>query len=568
MTMREKEEPMPVNHSLPRRAFIQTTALTAGALAASSALPLAAQGVRPNVLLIMTDDQGYGDLGFHSNPQIRTPHLDQLARESAVFERFYVCPVCAPTRACLLTGRYNYRTGVVDTFLGRAMMHGDEITMAEVFGNSGYQTGLFGKWHLGDNAPMRPSDQGFTESLIHRGGGIGQPSDPPGSAYADPTLFHNNTCVHHKGYCTDVFTDAAIQFIHKNKNTPFFAYLATNAPHTPLQIDPRYVKPYLDQGLDETTAKVYGMVENIDENMGRLLGHLKKAGLEDNTIVIFLTDNGPQQPRYVANLRGLKGSVYEGGIRVPCFVRWPRQIQAGTTIQPIAAHIDWLPTLIEACGLQQPSNPLDGRSLLPLLTQRATNWPDRTLFTQWHRGDVPEPFRDSAAFNQRYKLINGKELYDIQADPGETTDIAATHPQIVEELREHYEAWFSDVSATRGFAPPRIDLGSALENPVTLTRQDWRGPRAGWSKESLGYWEVNVRQAGAYHLSIQFEPMDTEATIHFKLGSTTASQVLAVGAMHCVFQSVALASGESRLETWLESATASRGVEQLVVSRL
>ncbi|MDQ3651361.1 MAG: sulfatase-like hydrolase/transferase, partial [Acidobacteriota bacterium] len=264
------------------------------------------QAKRPNVILIITDDQGHGDLGFHGNPKIKSPNIDRLARESTRFVNFYVSPVCAPTRASLMTGRYNYRTGVVDTYLGRAMMHPDEVTLAEMLSRAGYRTGIFGKWHLGDNYPMRPMDQGFEESLIHFGGGIGQPSDPAvpgGSSYFDPVLQHNGKQVKTKGYCSDVYTDAAINFITENRNKPFFTYLAFNAPHTPLQVPRSYFEQYKGMKLDrsefpstghtlpanvdsDTTAKVYGMVTNIDDNLGRLFSKLEELRIADNTILI------------------------------------------------------------------------------------------------------------------------------------------------------------------------------------------------------------------------------------------------------------------------------------------
>jgi arylsulfatase A-like enzyme len=524
---------------------------------------------RPNVLLIITDDQGYGDLGVHGNDKIKTPNLDQLAGKSVEFTHFFVSPVCAPTRASLMTGRYHYRTGVVDTYMGRAMMYPDEVTIAEILGRAGYQTGIFGKWHLGDNYPMRPIDQGFQEALVHKGGGIGQPSDPPGNMYHDPILQYNGRARKYRGYCTDIFTEATIRFIERNRYRAFFAYLSTNAPHTPLQIDDSYVKPYLNMGLDETTAKVYGMIANIDENIGRLFDALKELKVEENTIVIFLTDNGPQQPRYTSGLRGRKGSVYEGGIRVPCFIRWPSRLKAGVKIDHIAAHIDLLPTLLEACGISTPAGLLfDGRSLIPLMRKDGTAWPDRTLYFQWHRGDEPEAYRDCAARGQRFKLINGKELYDMIADPGEQNDISQQHPEIVAEMRRGYEVWFRDVSGTRGYAPPRIHIGSSHENPVILTRQDWRGPRAGWEKDSLGYWEIDVTRAGRYNITLRIWPTEVESVAHFKMGDLILSQQLQKGASSCAFKSVRLKAGKGRLEAWIQSNEKSVGVQYVDVKHL
>ena len=515
---------------------------------------------RPNVVLIITDDQGYGDLGVHGNEKIRTPNLDHFAGESAGLSQFYACPVCAPTRACLMTGRYNYRTGVVDTYLGRAMMHSDEVTMAEIFKFAGYRTGIFGKWHLGDNYPMRPSEQGFEESLVHNGGGLCQPSDWPDNTYFNPMLKRNNEWKESQGYCTDIFFREAMQYIEMHKDEPFFAYIATNAPHTPLQIADEYVKPYLDMGLDETTAQVYGMVTNIDENFGRLTAKLRELKLEENTIVIFLTDNGPQQERYTAGLRGRKGSVYEGGIRVPFYVRWSGVFEPGRRSDRIAAHIDVLPTLLDACGIDIPEEAaLDGRSVLPLLSGDGNAWQDRTLFFQWHRGDEPELFRSSAARNQRYKLVNGNELYDLETDRGEERNIAGEFPAIAAELRAQYEDWFRDVSSTRGYAPPRIYLGTQYENPVTLTRQDWRGAQ-GWSDDDLGYWEVKVAEEGDYEIQLRFSELRYPATARFKFGGVEKRQTLKRGETSCSFEGVKLPISEGVLEARLEWSGKSVGV--------
>ena len=351
-------------------------------VAGNRLLPLALAGLRhveparaarrPNVLLIITDDQGFGDLGAHGNPKIKTPHLDAFTRESVWLKNFYVSPVCAPTRASLLTGRYNFRTGVVDTYLGRALMYPDEVTLAEMLAGAGYRTGIFGKWHLGDNAPMRPIDQGFQEALVIKGGGIGQASDPPGgSSYFDPILQHNGRQERYKGYCSDIFAGAAIDFIKSAGERPFFAYLAFNCPHDPLEVSEADLAPYkaMDLTLDsfpklgqtippewasppEKVARVYAMVSNIDTNVGRVLKAL--AGFQacerhDRHL--------PDRQRASARCGGTpacgagKASVYDGGIRVPCYLRWPDHFPARLAVDRIAAHIDILPTLLEACSV-------------------------------------------------------------------------------------------------------------------------------------------------------------------------------------------------------------------------
>ena len=565
------------------------------ALAAISASE-AAPARRPNVLLIMTDDQGYGDLGFHGNPQIKTPRLDALARESVRFRTFYVSPVCSPTRSSLMTGRYTYRTGIVDTFRGRSMMHPDEVTIAEMLGSGGYRTGIFGKWHLGDNAPLRPIDQGFHESLVHRGGGIGQPSDPPGNSYFDPILMHNGEETKTQGYCSNVYTDAAIRFIEDNASKPFFAYLAFNAPHTPLQVPEDDLKPYLgltpyrgEPGVGhplpavvdpDITARIYAMVSNIDSNIGRVLDRLDSLGLARDTIVIFLTDNGPQQPRYKAGLRDRKGSVHEGGIRVPCFVRWPGKLEPGRVVEKIAAHVDLTPTLLAACGVDKPESvAFDGRNILPLLEGKADDRPDRTLYFQWHRGDVPELHRAFAARSDRYKLVQplGVEpvplpqplhyqLFDMQADPLEQEDIADANPEVVAKMLEGYEAWFRDVASTRNFAHPRIHLGSAAEDPTTLTRQDWRGPEANWEPGEMGGWDVEVVQPGKFDLELIFVQGPSGA-VHFELGSTTAKGETGPGSRTCRIENIELPKGPAKLRAWIERPGGDVAVYQVILHK-
>ncbi len=557
--------------ALTRRQFVKAMGSLGASLAFSDLAGAQKNNAapRPNVVLIITDDQGWGDLGCHGNDKIKTPNLDRLCAQSVELTRFYVCPVCSPTRACLMTGRYNYRTGVVDTYLGRSMMYPEEQTIAEMLRAAGYRTGIFGKWHLGDTYPMRPIDQGFEEAVVHNGGGLGQPSDPPGNSYFDPILQHNGVPQRYRGYCTDIFTSEAIKFIEKHRAEPFFVYLATNAPHAPLQIADSYVEPYLKMGLDEKTAKFYGMVTNIDENVGRLLRRLRELGLEQNTIVIFLTDNGPSRGHYtVGGLRGTKGTVYEGGLRVPFFIRWPARLAAGKKIDTIAAHIDLAPTLLEACGAPKPPDvAFDGKSLMPLLLGEAQNWPERTIFAQWHRGDVPEKFRACAAITQRYKLVNGNELYDLQADPGEKQNIADKHPDIVARLRQSYERWFDDVSATRGYDPPRIFVGTEHENPTILTRQDWRGA-AGWSNKDLGFWEIDVRAAGRYELVLRFPAAAEGAQAQVRVAGVERAAQLARGDTWCIMRRLNLPAGPARVEAWIAERGKRRGVSYVEVFRL
>lgn len=545
---------------------------------------------QPNVILVLTDDQGYGDMGFAGNPIVRTPHLDAMASRSVRLQNFYVCPACTPTRASLMTGRYNFRTRAIDTFLGRAMMDPSEVTVAAVLHRAGYATGIFGKWHLGDTYPLRAMDKGFEEALVHRGGGIGQPCDPPGGEgkYTDPVLFRNGKQVATKGYCTDVFFSEGIRWAETQarKDRPFFLYLPTNAPHDPYRDVPldkldyykkqvitpdRFPKtpghPVRERLNTDDLARLYAMIENIDDNIGRLFAWLDHEKLTDNTLVLFLTDNGEWTWGYNAGLRDRKTSPYEGGIKSPLLAHWPGKFQPGVCSDRIAAHIDLMPTILEVCGVPVPAGlKLDGRSLVPLWKRAPGNWPGRTLFFQMHRGDVPVRYHNCSVRTQRWKLVHGTgfgtetftgplklELFDMAADPYEMRDVAAEHPDIVADLKRRYDAWFDDVGSTRpdNYAPLRIPLGTPHENPVVLTRQDWRGIVPA-QKQFNGHWLVNVTEAGNYDVTLLFKPMQKPATARFELGSVKTEQPVRSSDETVVFKNVSLPAGPGQLEAYLD----------------
>lgn len=495
---------------------------------------------RPNVIVIMSDDQGGGDYGFMGNEVIRTPELDALRKRSGLLDRFYVSPVCAPTRASLMTGRYNYRTRCIDTYIGRAMMDTDEVTIAEFLRDAGYQTGIYGKWHMGDNYPLRAMDQGFQDSLVHRGGGIGQPSDPVGAEgkYTDPTLIKNGEEVEMKGYCTDIYFDAAMEFIESNTtaNKSFFTYIATNAPHGPFhdvpeelyneysQVDftPILVTKFNQQRMkteSDKLARIAAMITNIDQNIGRLFRKLDALNIAENTIVIYLNDNGPNSTRYVGDMRGMKTGVDDGGIRSPLIFHWPAKVKPGSQSDAFCAHIDVLPSILDACGVTVPTgHNLDGRSFLPLLTGGDKSWPTRQVVLQTHRGNVPQLFHHFAIHEHPWKLVHpsgfGKEsfdgppkleLYNLLTDPRQKNNVADEQPQMFNRLKSGYEAWFRDVSSTRpdNFAPPRIVIGTKHELQSVLTRQDWRHiDGKPWAGKSNGVWLLEAPEAGAYELEI------------------------------------------------------------------
>lgn len=537
-------------------------------------------GERPNIIVVMPDDMGYGDLGATGNTVIRTPNLDRFATESAELTNFYVSPVCSPTRASLMTGRYNYRTRCIDTFKGRSMMETDEVTVAEALKKEGYATGIFGKWHLGDNFPLRPQDQGFDEVLIHRGGGLAQPSEPIENEkrYTDPILFHNGEKIQAKGYCTDVYFDAAIDFMKKSKEAgdPFFVYLPPNAPHGPYHDVPEDLLAYY-QSIDltpalagnvtdkhkDTVARVFAMVENIDQNMGKMDAFLKESDLLENTLVLFFTDNGPNSMRYVGPFRGMKATVHEGGIHTMFYARWPEMLKAGVKSDRISAHIDVMPTLLDAAGAAVSDDAsFDGKSVLPLLKGDSKEWPDRSIVIQTHRGDVPQSFHHFALMTQDWKLLRGSgfgletlegqtnvpgfELYKISEDRGETTNLYESEPEKVKALRQVYEAWMADVSSTRedNYAPPRIFLGVDEELISDLSIQDWRvGDQTGWG--TAGKWMVDFKRTGPYEVSVSWtEPVGARG-VTLIIGEQSVAGKLSADESSVTFPDVSVPEGET-----------------------
>ncbi|MBI3864539.1 MAG: arylsulfatase [Planctomycetia bacterium] len=413
---------------------------------------------RPNIILVMTDDQGYGELACHGNPIIKTPNLDRLHRESLRFTEFHVSPTCAPTRTSLMTGRHEFRSGVTHTIFERERMSLKSVTIAQVLHDAGYATGIFGKWHLGDEAPYQPGKRGFDEVFIHGAGGIGQTypgscGDAPGNTYFDPAILHNGTFEKTTGFCTDVFFAQALQWLDAKRSAdkPFFAYIAPNAPHSPYVCPEKYSQMYEGQGLNKDAIAYYGMISNIDDNIGTLLARLKEWDIEKNTLLIFMTDNGHAiASLFNAGMRGAKGTPFQGGTRVPSFWRWPGVLPTGVDINKLTAHVDLFPTLAElGRGTYGKADPLDGRSLVPLLENRNADWPDRNLFVhlgRWEKGKAAESkFAQCAIRTSRFRLVNNEMLFDILADPGETTNVIAEHPEAVAAMRKAYDRWWEEI---------------------------------------------------------------------------------------------------------------------------
>lgn len=506
----------------------------------------ASPGGRPNILLCLTDDQGYGDLAHNGNPYLSTPNIDRLARDGIRFERFYVNSFCAPTRAALLTGRYPLRCGVFGVTHNKETMRAEEVTIAEILRAAGYRTACFGKWHNGEQYPYTPNGQGFDEFFGFHNGHIND--------YFDAELIRGAKPEGTRGFITDVLTDEAIRFIRAKESRPFFLYLAYNAPHSPYQAPDAYYEKYRARGLSEAVSAFYGMCENLDENFGRVLRALEDEGLEGETIVLFLTDNGTGTTGRIFNagMRGAKTSVHEGGCRVPLIIRWPAHMEGGRVVEQIASHIDILPTLLDFCGLPAPVKPaLDGISLRPLLEGETGGWPDRILFTH---NPIDETNRyPGAVRTQRYRLVRefkGKsggsgaknrdaaaspwQLYDMQNDPGETNDIAGEQTAEVNRLGDLYERWIDEVRGD-GLRRLPIRVGHPEENPVTMNAPQAyfegglrfnSGPGfahdflTGWSDASARVWfDVDVVRAGKYAVDIRYGCAEGDAGSRIRIAS-------------------------------------------------
>jgi len=582
-------------------------------MAASQRAPDAA-GIRPNVVFVITDDQGYGDLACHGNPIIQTPNLDRMHGESLRLNNFHVGPTCAPTRAGLMTGHYCNCTGVWHTIMGRSLLRRDEITMGDVFRANGYATGMFGKWHLGDNYPFHPHNRGFDVAFYHGGGGVSQTPDYWGNDYFDDTYFDSGVPTPTEGYCTDVWFGRAMQFIDANKDRPFFCYLSTNAPHGPYNVADKYADLYRGD-VPEGRARFYGMITNIDENMGRLREKLEALGIEVNTILIFMTDNGSSggcsldnngfvTGGYNAGMRGMKGSEYDGGHRTPLFLRWPAAgFTKGVDVNELTANIDVLPTLIGLGGLGRADVQFDGIDLTPILadppSRRSRGAPaacgrlcapassrgrnaaaGRVVVTDSQRVEYPVKWKQSATMTQRWRLVNGVELYDILADPGQRHDVAAEQPDVVAELRKHYEAWWELVSPTFDNDCP-IVIGSEREE--IITGHDWHGEACPWNQgmirqgvECNGYWIVEIAADGDYAFELRRWPRQEDRAItggitgeitdwyhggnalplnaaRIRVAGQEREQTIPGGAKSVTF-TIALKAGATRLQTWLTGA--------------
>lgn len=420
---------------------------------------------RPNIILVMTDDQGMGDLSCMGNKILKTPQIDNFYDHATRFTDFQVSPTCAPSRSAIMSGRVPFKNGVTHTIFQRERMALDVFTLPQALKSTGYATGIFGKWHLGDEEEYLPTNRGFDEVLIHGAGGIGQVNygDFPTNdenPYFDNVLLHNDTIVKTEGFCTDVFFNAALSWIKKQEKSdkPYFAYIALNAPHGPYYAPEKYKERFLKDGYDEKTAARYGMIENIDNNFGIMMAKLKEWNALENTIVIFMTDNGMSMgpiehngekfKPFNAGMKGGKNSPYEGGTHVPFFVQWKGVLKEGVDIDALVAHIDMYKTFCDLAGVKLPKKmqELDGRSFLPLLKDSNAKWADRFLFEhcgRWEAGGRDAfQYKGNAVRTEQWRLSNNKELYDITVDPGETKNLYDLNPQVVNEFKVKYDRWW------------------------------------------------------------------------------------------------------------------------------
>ncbi|KZS38360.1 hypothetical protein AWE51_17545 [Aquimarina aggregata] len=497
---------------------------------------------KPNIILIVTDDQGYGDIGVHGNSIIKTPNLDKFAKESLELTNFHVGTTCTPTRAGIMTGRNANRNNAWHTIAGCSILLEDEETIAEVFARNGYQTAMFGKWHLGDNKPFRPQDRGFQEVLYNGGGGVGQTPDYWGNDYFDDTYFRNGTPEKFEGYCTDIWFDEAIKYVEKSKDKPFFMYLATNAAHGPFNVPKEYADAYKDAELNDMQKRFYGMITNIDDNFAKLTNYLEKEGLAENTILIYTTDNGTanginynkktkETRGYNAGLRGTKGSHYDGGHRVPFFIRWPKgNLLKKAEINELVAHVDLLPTLTELSGISYTSKKeLDGVSVVSLLEGEEKAL-DRMLVVDTQRKQWPEKGRNPCVMSTKWRLVNGSELYDFTKDPGQKENLADQYPEQVKKMQTFYDTWWKNIQSDIRYA--QIPIGGEAKTSVRLTIHDLHTEEnLPWHEGQIrdgkfhpeGYYTIKVVESGNYQFSLRRYPEESGLAISQEIESIAST---------------------------------------------
>lgn len=524
----------------------QTLTLLAALLFAPLAVQNAAeqQTAKPNIIFILSDDQGYGELGCHGNPVLRTPNLDRLHAGSVRFTDFHVAPMCTPTRGQLMSGLDAVRNSALNVSSGRTLLRRDVATLPELLRRGGYATGLFGKWHLGDNYPYRPQDRGFDEVVTFPSSHIGSVPDAWLNDYFDDTYLHNGRPCPYRGYTTNVFFDEAMAWMRSRKDgsKPFFTYLATAAPHSPHYVPANYREsvaarleaalprlPNIPPAQRDQLARYLGMIENLDDNIGRLEAFLSAEELTENTVLIFLTDNGTTfgDQYFPCGMRGRKVTLWEGGHRVPFFIRWPAGGLGAPRDMPQLTHVqDVLPTLLDIAGAGPPDGvAFDGVSLLPLLRGEMPGLPDRTLFINYSRmpvfneADATVKMDGAAVLWRRWRFLNNQELYDLASDPLQQRNVAAEHPEVVSTLRQRLEAWWRQ-NGVRANEPQRVIIGHDAENPAMLTACEWwdvfvdQQAQVRRGEPKNGTWHVEVAQAGRYEIELRRWPREARVALN------------------------------------------------------
>jgi arylsulfatase len=488
---------------------------------------------QPNVLIILTDDQGYGDLSCHGHPALDTPNIDQLHDESVRLTDFHVTPMCAPTRGEIMSGVHCLRNGAMATSLGRHLLKPELPTMADLFQADGYATGIFGKWHLGDSYPYRPQDRGFEEAIYHHGFGLTGADSYWENDYLNPHYRHNGELKQAEGYCTDFWFDSAMSWMaeQKDQDRPFLCYLPTNVPHFPMWVDDVYKEEFAAYG--GKPSGFFGMIEELDENVERMEQFLRESGLRENTIVMFMTDNGHAGGAldvYNAGMRGGKCSRYDGGHRVPCFIRWPGgDMRAPGDVDTPTQATDILPTLLDLCGIEPgPDASFDGASVAPLLRGESSDLENRMFVVQYYQNSISKD--DASVVWKQWRLVWGDQLFDIASDRGQENDLAAEHPEIVNKLKEFYDRWWGEVEPGIDVFSP-LTIGSEHENPVRLTCCEWENVRCDGAGSVRGAnqrgdgrggpWNIEVARAGEYEVELCRWPREsglalTEAAPEFQ----------------------------------------------------
>lgn len=578
----------------------------------NQAVAIAAE--KPNVIVVMTDDQGYGDLSCHGNPIFTTPHLDHLHAESVRLTDFHVAPMCTPTRGQFLTGRDAARNAAINVSSGRTLLRSDLPTLADEFSGAGYRTGIFGKWHLGDTFPYRPEDRGFAETLWFPSSHINSVPDVWDNDYFDDTYRRNGVLTKYEGYCTDVFFTEAMAWMKQcaQSDEPFFVYLPTNAPHTPYWLpeeDHEAMKQIVDEAeaagklrkmpplKRENLPKFLAMIKNIDDNMGRLESFLEEAGLKDNTIVVFLTDNGSTMGAdyYNAGMWGRKTQLWEGGHRVPCFVRYPDGgLGEGRDVEGLTQVQDLFPSLLALAGIESET-PHEGMNLVPMFRGEEAIPEDRILIINYSRmpigfefaaPDSPSRMRreGAAVLWKRWRLLEDRELYDLSSDALQRNNVIEQHPDVVARMRGFLDDWWSEVADIAN-EPQPVVIGDETENPVLLTACEWLDVFIDQQKQvrradlKNSWWEIEVAEAGEYELELRRWPRDADLPLAAGLEETpVATDVLLEGkalpiaqarirfgtrpgqtkpvekgATHVTFTTT-LSAGRTRLYTWFLDA--------------